>query len=135
MPTFATAPASASTVTLGATPVPPPAEVTNEGTFIVIPEVGNTPCEHASIAGVPKRVLVGNSERYCVGLNAGLVAKESSAAVTYNFDSSLPSAALILCSVYAPIEVIGVRTVWLFSTEGRMILRAASTVGAAASSV
>jgi hypothetical protein len=62
-----------------------------------IPDVGSVPCEHASIAGVPKRVLVTNSARYFVGENAGLVAKESSAAVTYSFESSLPRAALILC--------------------------------------
>ena len=134
MPVFCTAPASASTVTTGATPVPPPAVVTNEGTFIVMPCAGKTPWLQASMVGVPNRVLLTNSLRYCVGLNAGLVEKLSSAAVTYRRDSSLPSAALILCSVYAPIDVIGVRTVWLFSAEGRIILRAASTTGVAASS-
>ena len=66
------------------------------------------------------------------GENAGLVANESSAAVTYSFESSLPRAALILCSVYAAIEVIGVRiVVWI---SGAVIIgRAASTVGVAAS--
>ena len=133
IPVLATAPPSASTVTTGATPDLPPADVTREGTLIVIPLAGKTPREHASIDGVPKRVLVGNSLRYCVGENAGLVLKSSSAAVTYNLLSSLPSAALILCSVYAPIEVIGVRTRCELSALGRMILRAASTVGAACS--
>ena len=79
---FCTAPASASTVTTGATPDWPPADVTSDGTLIVIPLDGNTPREHASIAGVPKRVFVGNSDRYWVGLNAGFVENESSAAVT-----------------------------------------------------
>ncbi len=59
-----TAPASASTVTVGATPVPPPAEVASDGTLIVIPDAGSVPCEHASIAGVPNRVFVTNSARY-----------------------------------------------------------------------
>ena len=64
MPVLDTAPASASTVTVGATPVPPPAEVTSDGTFMVMPFVGKTPRLQASIAGVPKRVFVGNSARY-----------------------------------------------------------------------
>ncbi len=69
-----------ATYDTGATPVPPPAEVTNDGTLMVMPEAGNVPWLQASIVGVPKRVLVTNSVRYCVGLNAGLVENESSAA-------------------------------------------------------
>jgi hypothetical protein len=38
--------------------------VTNEGTEMDIPLVGSVPCEQASIAGVPKRVLVTNSLMY-----------------------------------------------------------------------
>ncbi len=73
---------------------------------MVIPLAGSVPCEQASIAGVPKRVFVTNSVRYCVGLNAGLVVNESSAAAINSLDSSDPSAALILCSVYFAIASI-----------------------------
>ena len=64
----------------------------------------------ALIIGVSKLVLDTNSVRYCVGENAGFVVKLSSAAVTYSFDVSSPRAALILCSVYDAMDVIGVRT-------------------------
>ena len=102
----------------------------------MLPLGGNTPRLQASIALRGKRVFVINSVRYCVGLNAGFVVQLSSAAVTYSFDSSLPRAALILCSVYAPIFVIGVRTLCEFNALGLIILRAASTgsVAPAASS-
>jgi hypothetical protein len=71
--------------------------VTSEGILIVRPVGGKVPCEQASIAGVPKRVLVTNSVRYCVGLKPNPLLAKSSAAAINNFESSLPNAALILC--------------------------------------
>ena len=48
---------SAVAATVGATPEPPPAEVTREGIWKVIPEVGSVPRLTASRAGAPKRLL------------------------------------------------------------------------------
>jgi hypothetical protein len=53
----------------------------------VLPLGGNTPLEQASTALRGKRVLVTNSDRYWVGLNAGFVVQLCvRRRVTYSFD-------------------------------------------------
>ena len=64
MPVFCTAPASASTVTTGATPFPPPALVTSVGTITFMPSEGKVALVHASIVLRPKFVLETTLRRY-----------------------------------------------------------------------